>query len=192
MIDRRVQKTLDSLHQALIALILEKGYDAITVKDIIDRANVGRSTFYTHYLSKEHLLQGGLDDLGKVLLANQKLGRTQVGKAAVRFAFSSALFDHAHGYKNVYRAMVGKHAGAVVTNRLSKVLTDLVKEDLSAIKFFQSAQNVPPSVMIQFIVGAIMSVLTWWVDEPKEHTAEEVDAIFRRLTFGAIDFPNDK
>jgi AcrR family transcriptional regulator len=191
VIDRRVQKTLDSLHQALISLILEKGYDAITVKDIIDRANVGRSTFYSHYLSKERLLQGGLDNLGKILLTNQKFSRTQVGKEDLRFAFSRAFFDHAHGYKDVYRAMVGKHAGAVVINRLSKVLTDLVREDLSAIKFAHCAQNVPREALIQFIVGSIMSVLTWWVDEPLEYSADEVDAIFRRLALTALDFSDE-
>lgn len=192
MIDRRVQKTLDSLHQALISLILEKGYDAITVKDIIDRANVGRSTFYSHYLSKERLLQGGLDNLGKVLLANQKLGRTQRGKEDLRFAFSRAFFDHAHGYKDVYRAMVGKHAGAVVIDRLSKVLTDLVREDLRAVKIAHRAQNVPPEALVQFIVGAIMSVLTWWVDAPAEHPPAEVDAIFRKLALAALGFPDEK
>lgn len=192
MIDRRVQKTLVSLHQALISLIVEKGYDATTVKDIIDRANVGRSTFYSHYLSKEHLLQGGLDDLGKTLLANQKSSRAQAGQNETLLAFSGAFFEHAHAYKNVYRAMVGQHAGAVVVNRLQKVLTDLVIEDLRFVDIASYTQSIPRKAMIQFIVGSMMSVLTWWIDAPEQYTASEVDAIFRQLTLAAIHSANGK
>ena len=56
--DRRVNRTIESLRNALIELIVEKHYDSITVQDIIDRANVGRSTFYTHFRDKEDLLIG--------------------------------------------------------------------------------------------------------------------------------------
>jgi AcrR family transcriptional regulator len=191
VIDRRVQKTLDSLHQALISLILEKGYDATTVKDITDRANVGRSTFYSHYLSKEHLLQGGLDDLGKILLAKQKLSRTRAGQRRILLAFSLAFFEHAQAYKEVYRAMVGKHAGAVVANRIQKVLRELVVEDLNSVKFANYAQSIPRTAMIEFIVASIMSVLSWWVDDPGEFSADEVDAIFRQLTLAAFGLAFD-
>lgn len=59
--DRRSQKTKKYLASALIELIMEKGYDAVTIQDIIDRANVGRSTFYSHYESKEQLLVGNIN-----------------------------------------------------------------------------------------------------------------------------------
>jgi AcrR family transcriptional regulator len=56
--DRRAARTRRSLHQALISLILRKGYDAITVQEIIDEADIGRATFYAHYRGKEDLLRG--------------------------------------------------------------------------------------------------------------------------------------
>ncbi|XZF15469.1 TetR/AcrR family transcriptional regulator [Chitinophagaceae bacterium MMS25-I14] len=59
--DRRTQKTKKYLATALVELIMEKGYDAITIQDIIDRANVGRSTFYSHYESKDQLLIGNIN-----------------------------------------------------------------------------------------------------------------------------------
>ncbi len=61
--DRRIQRTRQLLHEALITLILEKGYDAITVQDILERANLGRSTFYAHYQDKEALLLSGFQEL---------------------------------------------------------------------------------------------------------------------------------
>jgi len=61
--DRRATRTRRSLHQALISLILRKGYDAITVQEIIDEADIGRATFYAHYRGKEDLLRGGFEAL---------------------------------------------------------------------------------------------------------------------------------
>jgi len=56
--DRRVQRTRELLQKALIELIRERGYDAVTIQDIVDRANVGRTTFYLHYRSKDELFIG--------------------------------------------------------------------------------------------------------------------------------------
>jgi len=61
--DRRIARTQQSLHWALNTLILEKGYEATTIKDIVSHANVGRSTFYAHHGGKEGLLLSGLEHL---------------------------------------------------------------------------------------------------------------------------------
>src|SRR5436190_12597876 len=89
--DRRVQRTEDVLHQALISLMIEKGYEVITVQDIIDRANVGRSTFYTHYTGKQELLLRGLNNLSRNLLEQQRLVLGKKGSSRDRgFGFSIA------------------------------------------------------------------------------------------------------
>ena len=61
--DRRIQKTKNLLHDALGYLIREKPYDAIVVQEILDRANVGRSTFYMHFRDKDDLLVSGIHDM---------------------------------------------------------------------------------------------------------------------------------
>src|SRR5262244_141968 len=76
--DRRVQKTKNLLHQALGSLIREKPYDAIVVKEILDRANVGKSTFYTHFRDKDDLLISGIHDmLGPVPSPTRTLRKSQ-------------------------------------------------------------------------------------------------------------------
>lgn len=179
--DRRIQRTQLSLHQSLIALILEKGYDPITVKDITQRANVGRSTFYAHYLDKEDLLQKGLDDLGKVLSTERDALRRRLGGDS-RFAFSLAFFRHAHNYRAVYKAMVDQHAGALVSKRLQMVLAGLVRDELGTLKTGTVSDVIPKEVLVLFVVGAIMSVLTWWLDDADQASAEHVEALFRQLT----------
>src|SRR5436305_13316822 len=57
MQDRRVKRTQQLLAKALIALTLEKGYDAVTIRDITERADVGYATFFRHYHDKDALLQ---------------------------------------------------------------------------------------------------------------------------------------
>lgn len=185
MIDRRVQKTLRALHEALIALIQEKGYDATTVKDIIARAHVSRSTFYAHYLDKEGLLQGGLDDFGKPLLARQREAPA-ASRAAPGLACSRAVFEHAHGYRTVYRAMLGKHAGVVVADRMRRVLRIVIAADLAARRALEDAHAVPLQARIEFLVGAIMSLLTWWVDAVGEYSVDDMDAMLRRPTTAAV------
>jgi AcrR family transcriptional regulator len=106
--DRRIGRTKDALHGAMISLVLEKGYEAVTIKDIVDRANVGRSTFYAHYTSKEDLLTAEMADLRRLLTARQRSALAGEGGIGERcLGFSRALFEHAASYRDIYRALVG-------------------------------------------------------------------------------------
>src|SRR5262245_33908579 len=90
--DRRSVRTRRNLGDALVALILKKGYEAITVQEIIDAADVGRSTFYMHYTGKEDLLRASFETLRAVLAAAAATERSQDGEP---LPFSLALFEHA-------------------------------------------------------------------------------------------------
>lgn len=182
MIDRRVQRTRQALHHALIMLILEKGYDAVTVQDIIDKANVGRSTFYAHFVGKEDLLRAGLTELGKMLREHQRKSLAAPGSPGGRcLGFVLPLFEHAQDHADVYRAIVGKRSGAVVMGRLREVLEELVRDDLKALAVRNAPGDIPHGAMIQFIVGALMSILTWWIEHKPKMPATEAVSIFQRL-----------
>lgn len=180
--DRRVQRTRETLHHALISLMIEKGFDAITIQDLLDRANVGRSTFYAHYTGKEDLLRAGLRELRRQL---EKAQRADVSRE-LRFAFSRALFEHAGSHRDVYHAIVGRRSGTVVMGEMRGLLAELVKNDLKLRNPRSSARDLPRAAVVQFVVGALMSLLTWWLEEKTARSAGEVDAIFRRLTLPAL------
>src|SRR5438067_6661592 len=94
-IDRRIQRTQELLKTALMSLIQEKGFETLSVQDIIDRANVGRATFYAHFDNKEDLLLSGFEDLRAPMRERQReahAGSLSVEQSA--FAFVQHLLEH--------------------------------------------------------------------------------------------------
>jgi AcrR family transcriptional regulator len=164
-----------------MALILRKGYEATTIQDIIDEADVGRSTFYGHYTNKEDLLRSGFQMLRSELVAAQRAART--GSGYEPLGFSLAMFEHASRYTDVYRALVGGRGGIVAVNELRKVLAEFVRKDLSAVRDDSAFSR---ELAAQFVVGAFMSVLTWWLEHRSTLKPTHVDAMFRRLVVGGI------
>jgi AcrR family transcriptional regulator len=185
-VDRRIQRTRQLLHGALMALIQEKGFEALTVQDIIDRANVGRATFYAHFDSKEDLLASGLENLRDVLRERQRQARSEGGSDERLFAFSTELFTHANAHRAVFRAMVGKRSGAVVQQLLQKMLVDLVREEVKAIWAERDDEPTPIEAISQFIGGGLFGLLMWWGNGKMRMTVDEVDATFRRLAIPSL------
>src|SRR5882762_11338044 len=125
--DRRVRRTRESLHKALISLALEKDYDSITVQEVLDRADVGRSTFYTHFQSMDELLISGTQELRRTLHAALENHRKSAKRHESVIAFSPAMFDHAYGYRNVYFALLNTGAWPIVRQQLQDVLEELIR-----------------------------------------------------------------
>src|SRR5713226_7910041 len=94
--DRRITRTRATLQYALNSLILKKGYDAITIQDICDAANVGRSTFYAHYTSKDDLKRKGFEKLRTLLVDRQReVLATAAHDKHRSLVFSLGMFEHA-------------------------------------------------------------------------------------------------
>src|SRR5690242_11136102 len=125
--DRRVQRTRQLLQDALIAMMIEKGYEATTVQDIIDRANVGRATFYAHFADKETLLASRLEDLRVFLMERQR--------QSPGLGYSLAMLEHARDHLPVYAAIVGRAGGGFVVQRIRATIAELAALDLKALGF---------------------------------------------------------
>jgi AcrR family transcriptional regulator len=102
--DRRIQKTLSLLREALVSLIAEKPYDTIVVKEILDRANVGRSTFYTHFCDKDDLLVSGIHDMLGQVPSPTRIG----GRSLDRILwFSLPIFEHHYSHAHAWGDRIG-------------------------------------------------------------------------------------
>lgn len=187
--DRRIERTQQLIRGALLSLIREKGFEALTVQEIIDRANVGRATFYAHFDGKDDLLISGFDDLRASLKALQRdaftRGRTIEDRV---FGFSYEVFAHTDEYRDIFSVMVGKRSGAAVQRMLHKLVVDLVREDVKeAVGAARRDQNaMPPEALVQFLVGALFGLLMWWLSGKTRLSVEEINRLFRKLAIPAL------
>ncbi len=186
-VDRRIQRTQQLVRNAMLSLIQEKGFEALSVQEIIDRANIGRATFYAHFDSKDDLLVSGFEDLRASLRQRQReaLSRSSTLDARV-FAFSYELFAHAHEHRGIFQAMVGKRSGAAVQHVLRKLIVDLVREDVKAAAPRAADQAVPTEALVQFIAGALFGLLMWWTDGEMPLSVDKTNDLFRRLAIPAL------
>ena len=176
--DRRVQRSKRALREALVQLMIEKGYEQTSVADIAERADVGRSTFYAHYADKEDLLQESLQGLRSYLMSATP--ERDPGEAPVpsHLAFSLPMLEHVLQMPQLFCALVGKRSGAPVQEQLHAMLTDLVRERLEA----DGTTCVHPVPLVaEFIVGAFLSVCIWWMNGHQEIPARAIDRAFRSL-----------
>lgn len=184
-VDRRIGRTRSGLQHALLALILEKSYQAITVDEICARANVGRSTFYLHYASKDALKRSGLDHLRRELAARQEGVLADEGAADV-LGFSLALFKHARDHIDLYRALVGGRGGTIALTEIREVLANFIRGEINTGTTSRAGQDAPAEFVVQYLVGAFTSVLTWWLDRGAEPSPRTMDEMFRQLAKNGV------
>lgn len=186
--DRRVERTRKLLHEALMSLIQEKSYEKVTVQDILDRANLGRSTFYSHYRHKDELFLSGFDHLRAML--EERHRSLMTGKRTAKdgdFNLSLELFRHAGENHGHYKAMVGKQSGQMIMRQAHKYLTNVVREHLSSIMKSRKNPPMPLEMAAHWIVSSFLSLMTWWLDRDLPYTAEVMDDMFRQLTMPGIE-----
>ncbi len=178
-VDRRIQKTRKLLSQALLDLILEKGYERVTVQNILDRANVGRSTFYTHYENKELLLRDGPRNLGLSLFGRSDKAAAPAETDGRRMGFRS-LFQHVSQNLQLAKAMLGKNSGNIMLetfhDQISRAIVDHYRRDFSAEK-----RKLLLAYLSEAAASAACSLLTFWVDDDLRLSVDEVSTHCQRI-----------
>ena len=205
--DRRVQRTLQSLRAALLELIKEKDYDEISIEEITERANVGRTTFYLHYKDKEDLL---MEEFSTIMYERaQVLSEIPFSvwvpvseedlKKNIALQPLLLVFEHIHNNSELYNLLLKSTNSSKIVERIRKISTDAI------VKFVETKMETDPiplltEVPIEFFAaffsGALLSVVSWWIREDMRHSPEEVTNMFRSLFFsgatGTFGFSTDQ
>jgi len=182
-VDRRIQRTRQLLQDALLALILEKGFEAVTVQDVIDRANVGRSTFYAHFQDKEDLLLSGFEHLRTEFEKYLQSGSVTSDSP---WALSLSMLQHAQSQRQLYKAFAGKQGGNIalahVQKYLSAVLCDHLKKQLATRK-----KSPPPEIVAHYLASSFIALLSWWLDNDSAYSAEQMNDFYLHLVQPGIE-----
>jgi len=180
--DARVRRTRDALGDALIALMQEKAFETITVQEVLDRAHVSRSTFYTHYSDKDDLLMSDSEEFFEAL----SMALSAHGDKSDRVFPVKEFFNHLADVQPFYKALVksGKfqenmelargHFARGIERRLSELprAKSIPANERSAIAFTHA--------------GALLSLLTWWLDRGMREPPEQMDELFHRMVWNGL------
>lgn len=176
--DRRSQRTRHLVGEAFVQLLKEKGYSAITVSDIIARANIGRSTFYSHYRDKDDLFVAQLDRVIDVL------SHHMLNHGEIPFFPSLGLFRHVGEEYELYKAIVWTPGIDLFIKHLQTSLSHRIEQG------FQESERkleVPIPVVANFIAGSFLTLLKWWLENKMVYSPEHMDDIFKKLTMTGIE-----
>ena len=162
--DLRVRRTHKLLWEALMAELSERAFEEITVKDICERAMVHRTTFYKHYEDKYALLEQGMRQMYDALVAAEEHVPPSAFSVEHPPPYFIHLFEHVAQHQQFYKLMLcGEGIG-----RFQKLVKEYIAEVASA-KLRELAPanqhlTFPLAMQVQFLAGAILSLLTWWLE----------------------------
>jgi AcrR family transcriptional regulator len=170
---------------AFRSLLLERGYERMTVQHVLDRAGVGRATFYAHFSNKQDLLESST---GRVRQGLCSAWRAEVarGAANVPLGFSLEFFRHIDSHRRIYDLTVGRPSEVTIQRFFGQMLCNLVREDLLG-KTGSRRTSKQLETTVQFLVGALWSLAVWWISTRSTIRADDLNAQFHRLADPSIE-----
>jgi AcrR family transcriptional regulator len=179
-LDRRKVRTRRMLRDALMQLIVEKGYDKLTIQDITDRADLRRATFYLHFRDKDELLLASLQETFDELVSQMEShteGDMLAGKTKVE-AFL-VTFRHVEENAALYCTLLDGQGASVISRRIRQYLAGLVFDSLRAMP--TDSLTVPPEILAHFIAGAEFSLILWWLENNRPYSPERMAEMAHQL-----------
>jgi AcrR family transcriptional regulator len=181
-----VQKTQRLLRDALVSLIHEKRYDSIAVKEILHRANVGRSAFYAHFHDKHALLASGIHQMLR------EGSPRPLPSGARRFRnvvwFSLPVFEYVNPFRHADGSLMGREGHTVIHEHLRRVLTDTIADEVRASvpRPESGVGGMPPELLAEYVAGPFILVLNWWVESKSTLSPREADDVFLSMVLPTL------
>jgi AcrR family transcriptional regulator len=186
--DRRVQRTRDRLGDALIGLMQEKQFDSITVQEVLDRASVGRSTFYAHYRDKLDLFLSDLDEFLEAMATALSRGND----TSERVAPVRELFAHVAQERRLYNALVESGRMHDFLELAQGHFARGIERRLTELSRSLAVAPAQRAALAHALAGSLLSLLTWWMALDAPAPPEEMDEVYHRLVWSGVNAPADR
>jgi AcrR family transcriptional regulator len=192
-LDLRVMRTKESIKNALIELIEEKGFEALTVKDITTRAKINRGTFYSHYQDKYDLMAKCEEELVKEMEKKIVHNIPKVIKDletntpnSIPFTFLVPFFEFLHLNRKLIKALLGPKGDLAFQTKLKVFMRKALFESNSIFK--QEDLLVPPEYLVSYIASAHIGVIQEWLNSDREESPQEIARIISTMTINGPFF----
>jgi len=180
--DRRSQRTYHLVSSAFAELLVEKPYEEILVQDILDRAGIGRTTFYAHSFDKEDLLDNMTEQIPS-MFTHQLAHST----ARQRVVPSLELFEHIYQSPHQhFRALMRGRAGEPLWEALQTALSRAIEPALSTLCAERRSPPIPLPVVSEYLAGAFLTLLKWWVAADMPYPPEQMEHFFQQLALPGV------
>jgi AcrR family transcriptional regulator len=180
--DRRVNRTQEMLYQALSTLMLEKRYDDITVQDIIDRADVGRSTFYAHFKDKEDLSMRNVSHMLDFLSG----AMTESNVNSLDFLPGQEMFEHIREHYSNFKAFSSGRGVEMLFNQGQEYWSKRMVDSLQTMLPAGQEASIPIPILAQYISGTFVTLLKWWIDNKMPYTSDRMAEIVKQLVIPSV------
>lgn len=174
--DRRVAKTKRAIFRALLSLLDEKKYSQITIQDIIDRADIGRSTFYSHYETKDDLLKAVCADIFEHVFEVSLTAESSHDFSAAAhnpYLFITHILYHIRDNKKIIKGVLGSESGDTFMKFLKDYFTEQ-EESLLGISFRHIKGDIPKDFLINHVASSFLEMIRWWMVHDLLQTPEEL------------------
>ena len=180
--DRRSNRTRRQLSGALVDLVKEKRFDDITVQDVIDRADVGRSTFYSHFRDKEDLFQKDWERFLDGFAQHIDWDKAGTGS----FVPVVYLFGHLQEFQPFYKGLVRSQKVDTVFRTGTTYLSEKIQTALTIRLLGKPAPVTPIPILANYLANELFALLRWWLDHNMPYPPERMDEIFHELVTPAF------
>jgi AcrR family transcriptional regulator len=187
-IDRRVRRTRDALGDALLTLMQEKPFEAITVQEVLNRTGIGRSTFYAHYRDKDDLFLSDLEDFFE-LMSTLLLRHREVSN---RVAPVRELFAHVAEMRRLHAALIAADKLRDFLEMGQEYFARTIGERLALLPSSRTIAPAQRTAMAQAFAGALLSLMSWWIHQGAPTSPEEMDDLYHRMVWSGMSAPNSQ
>ncbi|MBZ5722565.1 MAG: TetR/AcrR family transcriptional regulator [Acidobacteriia bacterium] len=180
--DRRVRRTRDALGDALVDLMHEKPFTDITVQQVLDRAGVSRSTFYTHFSDKDDLFLSDVEDF----LEMMAFSLSRHGEKSNRVAPVRELFAHVAEWHKFHAVLVAADKMGDFLEMGQGYFARAIEQRLAEIPRARELTCKRRAAISQMFAGALMSSLSWWISHGMPGSAAEMDELYHRMVWQGV------